>query len=108
MGCTSTSVVYADDPSFVTDVPVFVGDPVTAIYNMVDPTSTQAYCEVLTNTIVNPDGAGTPWSGSAQVAATEGCLSQPCNVFDLVATTNPETIPFKVLTTFDALTHLSV
>jgi hypothetical protein len=63
VGCTETSVVFTDSPSFVTNVPLLVGDPVVGVYTLEPPTSSRVWCVVRHNEIVNPDG--TPWSGSA-------------------------------------------
>ena len=106
VGCTPTSVTFADAGAMVTNVPIFVGDPITSKYTLVDPTRTRVWCEVQTNTIVNVDG--TAWSGNDMVGSTQGCVSQPCNVFDLIDTDGPpDVIPFAIKTTFDNLFHVS-
>jgi hypothetical protein len=103
----TTSVVYADSGSLTTNVNLYVGDSVANVYTLVEPTSTLAWCTTKTNTIVNTDG--TSWSGSAMVGSTTGCSAQPpsCTVFSLVSTTYHLIVPFKILTTFDNLSHLS-
>jgi len=76
IGCTTTSVVYTDAASgFVTNVPVYVGDSVVNKYTFAQPTSSRAWCVIVSNVIVNNDATGTAWSGSSQVASTQGCAS---------------------------------
>lgn len=106
VGCTPTSVTFTNNPAFVTNVNKLVADPVTQAYTMMQPTASRSYCVIEDNKIVNPDG--TQWSGSNQVAERNGCTGNPpCTVFDLVATTYPGVIPFKILTQFSGITHLS-
>lgn len=55
VGCTATSVTFTD--SFTTSgVAKIVGDPTTNVYTMVSPTSSLAYCVVLTNLVKLVDG----------------------------------------------------
>jgi len=65
VGCTPTSVVYADNAGLTTNVNVIVGASVANIYTFAQPTSTRSYCTIITNLIVNPDASGTSWSGSS-------------------------------------------
>ena len=95
VGCTSTSVVLTDNPAFILDVPKWVGDPLTNIYNFALPTADRAWCVILSNVIVNLDGSA--WTLPAKF---DDCSPQPCNVYDLVSTTYPEVVTFKVKTTF--------
>jgi len=64
-----------------------------------------AWCVRTANTIVNNDVTGTSWTGATKINA---CASQPCNIFSLVDTINPEVVYFKILTTWtNSLTKLS-
>jgi hypothetical protein len=97
VGCTTTSVTFTDNPAFITNVNKLVADPVTSAYTMMQPTASRSYCVIEDNMIVNPDGSR--WTGSPQVAEKNGCTgTPPCTVFDLVATTYPGVIPFRVMT----------
>jgi hypothetical protein len=74
IGCTPTSVTFTDASSgFVSNVNVYVGDSVVDKYTFAPPTSSRAWCQIVKHEIVDLDG--TPWSGSSQVAATQGCTS---------------------------------
>jgi len=71
VGCTTTSVTFADDENFVTTgVPKWVGDPGTAVYTLLPPSSTLPYCTVTSNIVVAADGS-TPHT------KINNCASQP-------------------------------
>ncbi len=103
MGCNSAYVTYADNSGFVTSVAKSVGASLTSAYTLQQPTSTQSYCTPQSTEIVQTDGSA--WSGDAKLTGTG---SQPYTVFNLVSTTSPETINFKLKTTFPgSFTHTS-
>lgn len=89
VGCFYTpqrSVDFADNAAIVLNVPLLVGDSVSAVgsmYNFAVPTSTRTYCVPVSTSIVDPSTTstvGTPaeisaaaaasWTGSAQLATT--------------------------------------
>jgi len=105
VGCFPGSVTFTDAGNFVTNVNLYVGDSVSNIYTFNQPSSNRAWCVKTANAIVNPDATGTTWTGATKINA---CGSQPCNVFSLVDTINPEVVTFKVKTTWtNSLTKLS-
>jgi len=61
VGCTTTSVTFADASNFVTNVPVWVGSATADRYTLNVPTATRSWCLIVSSEIVNPDG--TSWSG---------------------------------------------
>jgi hypothetical protein len=46
VGCTTTSVVYTDSPSFVTDAPHFVEGTTVAAYTLIEPLSSRVWCTI--------------------------------------------------------------
>jgi hypothetical protein len=44
VGCTNTSVQYNDSESFISDVPLSVGDSGKNVYTLAVPTSNRTYC----------------------------------------------------------------
>jgi hypothetical protein len=103
VGCNSAFITYADNSGFVTSVAKSVGASTSSAYTFKLPTATQSYCSPQSTEIIKSDG--TEWSGDAKLTGTG---SQPKTVFDLVSTANPETISFKVKTTYPgSFTHTS-
>ena len=96
-------MTFTDDGSFVnTGTNKEVGDAVTGAYtSFQQPSSNQTYCTIVSNEVVETDG-------STSSLKLDDCASQPCTSFDLKDTINPETINFKIKTTFlGSLTHVS-
>ena len=94
VGCTATSVTLTDSATFgATGVSKLVGDSVMSVYTFSPPTSSLAYCVIISSIVVTSDGS-TP---STKLA---NCASQPCTVFSLIDTIHVETVTFKVKTTF--------
>ena len=98
VGCNPLSLVISD--SVNANVAIKVGSAITSVFTFTQPTSSLAYCLLLSNVVVNPDVSGTVWTPPAKLSI---CATQPCNVFDLVDTINPEVITFKIKTTFTNL-----
>lgn len=67
VGCYTDSVTFTDSSSFITTVPVFVGNSTIARYKFYEPTSNRAWCIILRNEIRTEQGF--PWSvaGGTQV-----------------------------------------
>ena len=95
VGCFSGSSTYADASNLVTSVSLWVGDSTSNVYTFSNPTSTRSWCTVLSNDVVQTSGAA--WSGAAKLT---GSGSQPYTSWNLVSTVNPETVSFKMKTTF--------
>ena len=68
----TASALYADAPtlSSLSSIPKFVGDPIASAFTFPPPTSTVAYCVIVSNFLVNNDATGTTWSGSNQLNPT--------------------------------------
>jgi hypothetical protein len=102
VGCTAVSVTFTDNPSFITNVPLWVGDSVTNVYTFNQPSVDRAWCVILQNTIVDPNTSA-DWG-----VKINQCASHPCNVFSLVDTIHPEVVTFKIKTTLtNSVTHIS-
>ena len=71
----------------------YVGDSTAAVYTFDPPTGDLAYCSIISNEVVEVDGS------TASTKLTN-CASQPCTVFALVDTIHPETVNFKIRTTW--------
>jgi hypothetical protein len=52
VGCTEHSLVTTDSPSFITNVPLNVGDNSTGVYYFHPPSSSKSYCTIKSNQIV--------------------------------------------------------
>ena len=90
VGCTSTSVGFADSALFITSLAVTVGDPVhTGIYTFHPPTSIRAYC-LITSTKITKTNGGAISSAYWQATENAGCGGvDPCYSFGLASTTYP-------------------
>jgi hypothetical protein len=44
VGCTSSSLVSTDNSTFITNVPMSVGEETTGVYVFYPPTSSKTYC----------------------------------------------------------------
>ena len=103
VGCTATSFTHVDQNPFNNNgVAKYVGDSTASVYTFVNPTTSLAWCQSIQNVVLKSDG----------VTASDklnNCASQVCQVFSLVDTINPETVTFKIKTTFTGslVTHLS-
>lgn len=102
IGCAAESVTISDSSTFSNSgVPKLVGDSVDGVYTFSPPTTSQTWCTIISNEVVDADGT-TP---STKLA---NCGSQPCTVFALVDTIHPETLTFKIKTSIPGgRTHLS-
>ena len=97
VGCLATSVSFTDDPSFDTSIAMYVGEPVTGSYTYLEPSSSQTYCTIQTNIIMNRDGT------THNPVMVSPCTPDPCTVFDLVDTINPDTFYFKIQSNYQNL-----
>jgi hypothetical protein len=105
VGCFNVAVSFTDNPAFILDVPLWVGDSVTEVYEIKQPSCNRAWCSILSNTVVNPDFTGTAWTPPVKL---NQCSPQPCVKFSLVDTIYPEVVTFKIKTTWtNTVTHLS-
>ena len=103
VGCTATSFTIADDASFATSGNnKWVGDAVANVYTLsYPPVATKSYCVITSNIALKSDGV----TASTKVI---NCASQVCTIFDLADTINPETITFKIKSTFtNSFEHVS-
>lgn len=107
VGCTAGSVTYSTNPSFVTAVAIFVGQNSSNVYTFAQPISSKSYCRLVSTEIVNTDG--TAWTAPAKIVQAANCTTKPnCTTFDLVSSSMPDYILFKVKSEFDGgMTHLS-
>jgi hypothetical protein len=95
VGCFAGTVTFSNHGSLVTSVAKWVGDSTSGVYTFSLPSSTKSYCGIVSNAIKTSSGAA--WSGPAKITPTG---SQPYTGYDLVSTTNPETVSFLIATTF--------
>jgi len=96
VGCTSDTVSYTTNSGFDVDKPIYVGDSTSNVYTFALPTATRSYCSAIKNEIYTNSDVIWPVASPKLIQ----CSSNPCNVFSLVDTINPEVITFKVFSTF--------
>ena len=97
VGCYWNSLSFTDSSSFITNVDKYVGDEVSNIYTMYNPTPSRAWCRLLFNEFSTENAE--PWIGPAKFS-TDVSQFQPFTVFNLVSTSIPEVISFRIKSTF--------
>jgi hypothetical protein len=94
-GCTAQAISYSAAAGFSnTGTTTNIGGSGVGVYTFAPPTTNFTYCQTpVDNTAVEVDGT-TP-------STKMTCTSQPCTSFNMISTTgNPETVSFKVKSTY--------
>ena len=73
------SYTLSVSPVFVPTVNKFVGDALTSVYTMYNPTSNRAWCDIIIDHIVTTSNAA--WSGTEKLTYASG--SPTATVFNL-------------------------
>jgi hypothetical protein len=97
VGCTETSVHLSESPDFKRQgKTLFMGESGNNFYTFIPPVLTplRPYCVPETSIAVNSN------SITFEPNPKVYCSAQPCTLFALYNTFEPETISFKILTTF--------
>jgi hypothetical protein len=101
VGCYAGTLSFTDSANFVTTVNKYVGDGLSDAYTFHPATPNRAWCRLLTNEF-STDNAE-PWSGAVNGASpkfgTDPTTFQPYSVFNLLSTTLPEVISFRIKST---------
>jgi len=57
VGCYPDTVSFTDNPALVTTIDLEVGDPITSIYTIANPTSTRSWCVMTNHELVDNSNA---------------------------------------------------